>query len=326
MHTHSYTFTADTPKEMGRQVGETFRDEIQKALVSLQQSPKWESSRSTDQASFELTRQHFPEYVEELTGYAEGAGIPVMDAWSLCIEDESGAYEEENAEHCTSVITNGGLLIGHNEDSSTTRDQDKLSVVRKTLPTVSTFELYYATSIGGTAIGVNSHGYAQIINTLYHSNLQVGVPRVVISHFLLQTQDPEHDLALVSKIPKMSGYHHAIAKNTGEIWTVEFNSSDERVRKESHAYIHTNHCVFDPSKTFPDDWGTLTRYTRARELVREQMSREELERLLQDTSTAPKKIFNDWTMAQMIIDFKEHSAYVWLRREPEKGFVPYALP
>jgi isopenicillin-N N-acyltransferase-like protein len=326
MHDHFYTFEGQNRHEIGEKVGETFRDEIVPALAELKRSPKWDRSREMDAKSLEFTKKKFPAYVEELEGYAQGANIELLDAWSLCIEDDSAAYVEENPEHCTTVITNSGKLVAHNEDAASEFDQEKISIVRKVLPTVTTMELYYATSLGGTAVGANSFGYVQTINTLFHSTISQGIPRVVISRFLLETKDPTSDLAFVSSLPKMSGYHHALIKNTGEMWNVEFNSSNEQLEKKELPYVHTNHCVFDPSRTFPDDWSTLTRYKKARELVRDDMSFEELASILKDTSTPPHPIFNKYTMGQAIIDFQKSSIFIWLRREEEKGFVEYSLP
>lgn len=326
MHDHFYTFEGQNHQEIGQKVGETFRDEILLALAELKQSPKWEISREADTRSLELTKKYFPAYVEELVGYAQGAKIDLLDAWSLCIEDDSAAYVEENQEHCTTVITNAGTLIAHNEDAATEFDQEKVSVVQKVLPNVTTIELYYATSLGGTAVGVNSYGYVQTINTLFDSTTSQGIPRVVISRFLLETKDPASDLEYVSSLPKMSGYHHALIKNTGEMWNVELNSLDTQVKRKEFPYVHTNHCVFDPGGTFPNDWSTATRYQRARELIRDTMTFAEVSKVLKDTSTPPHPIFNKYTMGQAIIDFQKSSIFIWLRREDEKGFVEYPLP
>ncbi len=327
MHTHVHSFSGNTPYEIGTQIGEAFVPAITAGIHSLQLEQNWKIANAKDTELLKITETYFPQYIEELKGMAAGANVPLTSLWSLVIEEDSAVYKEpDNPGHCTSIITNNGRLIGHTEDADSENDAEKLSVVRKILPTHTTLELFYDTSLGGTSIGINSFGFSQEINTLYRCTHSTGIPKVILSRFLLDTKDPDRDIALVRSLPRASGYHHGIVNRLGEIWNVELGGEDETTHHSSVPYIHTNHCILNAQGDYPDEWGTKTRYKTAAAKVKSQMSVNEMQELLSDTSGKDFSIYNKYTMAQMVIDFSDDCCWISLRREPEKEWQRYPLP
>jgi hypothetical protein len=56
------------------------------------------------------------------------------------------------------------------------------------------------------------------------------------------------------------------------------------------------------------------------------MTIDKVKKLMSDTSKGGSySIFNETTIARTIIDLKQMIAFIWLRREAEKGWIPYQL-
>jgi hypothetical protein len=188
--------------------------------------------------------------------------------------------------------------------------------------------LFYVNSLGGNAISINSHGFVHAVNSLAHGDHQIGVPRNMVARWLSGTKSPENDFWSLARLPRSSGYHHSIVSVDGRIWSIESTATRQTITKPTSPFVHTNHFLTHLAKYESEDGirGTRTRYRCASEGVRERMPLESVQELLDDTSEGDKKsIFNDRTIAQMIVDIEQMTAYIWLRREEEKGWVAYPI-
>src|SRR5690606_20058965 len=93
----------------------------------------------------EPTQRHFPQYIEEISGYAEAAHIHMRELWALCVEDD--AHNK-----CTTVVTNGGKLLLHNDDWDP-EAANAVCVLEKTVGELTILELYYyVIPLGGSAV------------------------------------------------------------------------------------------------------------------------------------------------------------------------------
>jgi hypothetical protein len=268
------------------------------------------------------TKSHFPQYIEELRGYAEGAGVDVADLWVWSLEDEFDHYQD----HCTSVITNGGKLILHNEDWDEYTAND-LTVIQKTVGDVTIFELNYMTTLGGNSISVNSYGYVQLINVMEHSDWQMGVPRNVVSRFLSETKDPASDLKKLTHIKRSLGYNHNIIDVDGQIWNAEYTSAHQSINRPAAPFVHTNHYLSDLKRyEATDSASTYERFNSATRLVKPVMDHDGLLAISDDVSAGPElSVFNNRTIGRALIDLDRKVARIWLQREADKGWVDYPL-
>jgi isopenicillin-N N-acyltransferase-like protein len=127
------------------------------------------------------------QYLEELEGMAEGAGLPLDDLMVLnCIEGIAG-----DALHlkCTSfavsaeLTAEGHVLVGHNEDWWP-EDQDTVYLVHAT---PENEPAYLAFTYGGLLpnIGFNAAGIAQCCDSVYPNDTRVGVPRIFVARSVL---------------------------------------------------------------------------------------------------------------------------------------------
>ena len=85
--------------------------------------------------------------MEELKGYAKGAGVLIDDLWVLSLEDELS-----EADKCTTIITNNGKLIAHNEDWDT-NSKDTICVLKKSVKNSGEMEFWQA---GKSVAGIDS--------------------------------------------------------------------------------------------------------------------------------------------------------------------------
>ena len=188
-HTNFLTVQAATNYELGLQLGSHFQPRVQARMETIVRDAAWAQQLGRAKEYLAATEGPFPQYVEEIRGYATGAGVDFLEFWTQSLEDEFSYYGEE---HCTSIMTNGGQLIAHTEDWA--KDAaDQICILQKTVGDLTIFELNYFLTLGGNSASVNSHGYVQLINTLTHSDWQMGVPRNVIGRFMSETRDPASD-------------------------------------------------------------------------------------------------------------------------------------
>lgn len=325
-HVNFCAFRADNNYDLGMQLGTHFRSAVQAKVNGIVRDNAWALKRKHAQEYCTITEEYFPQYVREIEGYAEGAGVDFLELWTRSLEDEFSYYRDED--HCTSIVTNEGKLISHNEDWA--RDAaDQICVLQKTIGDLTILELNYWTSLGGNSASINSHGYVQLINTLTHSDWQMGVPRNVIARFLSETSDPVKDFEKLRSIRRAAGYNHNIIDLNGKIWNIESTSKRCVMVQPEPPFVHTNHYLSDQLKPYEAETGrtTFKRYEVATHRVKPRMIKQELIELTGDSSQGPDlSIFNERTIARMIIDLERKATRIWLAREAERGWVEYPLP
>jgi hypothetical protein len=323
-HQNYFEIAADTHYELGLRMGELFGSHMRKSLEEEKQYDEWCDNLEHARSYVGITAMLFPQLIEEVHGYAEGARVCFEEAWALLLEDELSEFAHDK---CTTIVTNGGSLIAHNEDWEIS-EAESICVLRKSVGGVSVLELFYVNSLGGNAISINSHGFVHAVNSVAHKDHQFGVPRNFVARWLSETKNPENDFWTLSRLPRSSGYHHSIVSADKRLWSIECTATRQTVIHPTTPFVHTNHYVTDLSKYESEEGirGTRTRYRCASENVRERMSLQGIQDLLDDTSEGEKKsIFNNRTIAQMIVDLERMTAYVWLRREDEEGWVAYPI-
>jgi len=324
-HENFFTFHAHNNYDLGLQLGAHFKSAIQSKIEAMERGGARAQKFKHAQEYLAAAREYFPHYIQEIEGYARGAGVDFLELWAQSLEDEFSYYRDE---HCTSIITNDGKLISHNEDWA--KDAaDQICVLQKTIGDLTILELNYWASPGGNSASINSHGYIQLINTLTHTDWQMGVPRNVIARFMSETGDPVKDVERLRSIRRATGYNHNIIDLNGKLWNIESTAKQCIMLQPELPFIHTNHYLSDQLKPYEAEKGqtTFKRYEAAVDQIKPQMTEQKLAELTGDTSQGPDlSIFNERTIARMIIDLERKVARIWLARETDKGWVEYRLP
>lgn len=323
-HKNYLEIHAESYHDLGLQLGEQFADELKLALEWCQSESDWSQKVHASQSYLVHTKKHFPHLIEELSGYAQGAGVSLRDLWVLCMEDE---FDEDAPEKCTTWVTNQGLLIAHNEDW----DDDAAHAVcllKKTIHDLTIFELFYFNTLGGNSIAINSHGIVHAINSLSHRDYRVGIPRNVIARWMSESSDPEADIHTLQTLPRSAGYHHTLVSTQGQIWSLECSARKQHLTYPASPFVHTNHFLSGLQSLEADDgsFATLQRYEYATRHVQDPMSISQVQTLMTDSSQGTVcSIFNERTIARMIIDLEQQQAHVWMLREKNKGWLTYPL-
>jgi len=323
-HKNFYTIEAKNNFELGLLMGEKFGDFAQVTIAESKKEGSWTIKTERAKKYLNVTKQHFPHYIEELQGYAKGANTEFLDVWTVSLEDE---VHQGLTDKCTTIITNNGKLISHNEDWDKD-SEDSVCLLLKKIGDLSLFELYYFNTLGGNSISINSHGFALSVNTLVHSDKKLGVPRNVIARWLSETKNPEEDFRKLENMPRSLGFNLNIINKEGKIWNIEYNSVGAVLVKPLAPYVHTNHYLSE-LKSYEmnnNSGGTFDRYEVANSKVKNQMTVLELIDLTNDKSRGNIiSIMNERTIAKMTVDLNALTAKVWLRREMDKGLVEYDL-
>jgi predicted choloylglycine hydrolase len=320
-HKNYYTFKASSNYDLGFMMGQKFSNEAKNAVL-VAKKDNWKNKLDIGRKLLDITQEYFPQFIDELKGYATGAGVEFIDLWTISIE---GDAERKTSAKCTNIITNEGKLIGHNEDAERPGLENSVCIVKKTLGNLTTFEIYYYNTLGGNSVGISSFGYAHALNTLFFTGNKLGIPKNVIARYLLETNNPDVTIKKVLNFPRASGYNHNIISKSGKIWNLELTADKGILINPVSPFAHSNHCL-NIESDINNAYGTISRLEFAQNNTKDKMTIEELIKLQEDTSKgSSESLFNERTIGKMIIDFDTKIVKVWLLREKELGWVDYSL-
>lgn len=307
-------------------MGYRFKKRAVHAIEKAKAHTNWAIKAENAQRYLDPTYKVFPQFIEELHGYADGAGVAFPDLWTKSLEDELNYYTDEK---CTTIVTNGGLLISHNEDWDA-NSKDAICVIKKTIRDLTIFELFYFNTLGGNSISVNSHGIVQSINTLTHTDWRIGIPRNVIARWMSETNNPAQDYIRLQTLQRSLGYNHVLVDRLGTITNIECTSIRQKVTHPHSPFIHTNHYLgqlvsFEGIERNGKN-STFNRFEKASLGAKLNMSVQELIDLNSNNADGVNmSIFNERTIAKMIVDVEHKKVLVWMRRERELGWIEYPI-
>ena len=316
-HENYFEISADSHYALGVEEGKLFREASLAVIEAEKSNPNHKVGMELSTPCWKAALQAFPDLMEELKGYADGSRLPIDDIWMSL----AGELFGKSGDKCSSVITNDGLLVAHNEDWDADRHGD-VCLLKRQVKDFTTFDLFYYNTLGGNAISINSAGFAQTVNTLAYQDEQVGVPRNVVARWLSETRDPDADYQKLTGLQRASGYKHNIVSRDGKIWNIECSAGDQMLTKPEVPFVHTNHFLTKLYKIEKDDGSpdSVDRYNHAASMLKESMSIGEMKALLGDWGEENKQgIRNEMTVARVILDLEQMEAHAWLLTEEEKG-------
>lgn len=320
MHKNFFEFTSNNHYDLGYSMGSVFKKEAKRSLEN-NVNGTWGQKVDVANVFLKMTKPHFPQYVSELEGYARGAEIDFLDFWTLSLEDDLILNQQPTK--CTSIITNNGLLFGHNEDNTGTNLESGVCLVKKKIGRLITFELYYYNTLGA-AVGINSYGYCHSANTLFNEVKQIGIPRNFSSRYIFDSSAPDRALVELSNLTRACGYSQNIVSKTGEVLNAEITSKEILTSDPLLPFVHTNHGLLNGQTTTNDYHGTLSRLMFGRENAGGKMSVGDMKELLSDSSLGEVlSIGNERTVGKIIFEVEKKIMYIWLQREADLGWVEY---
>jgi isopenicillin-N N-acyltransferase-like protein len=294
-----------THYEAGYQIGSQMKIQLNEIIQSSKEyveknmDVSWEDIRAQSQIFLEFSKKYMPEYVEEIRGAADAAGIDLVDLFSdMCEEIFSKNYLRGCSDLIASgdVTIDGSVLAAHNNDTGP--ELEKYGVVVHY--EVEGEPEILAVGYGGLGIsfGYNSAGISLTGNELSMNDMKMGVPRMLLVRKILaaRTMGEAIDAAIFQ--PRASNYNQVITDANGEIYSIESSATDyEAIYAEDGYLVHTNHFVSPRMRKYELDRQDITtsmfRYNRANRLMKNNKGRitvDLLKSFLQDHANRPGSI------------------------------------
>lgn len=259
--------------EIGAAIGKRFR---KNTLLGLKRRNKWfgelkaaanDKFRKEYEACVAAARKHFANYVEEIRGWADSAGILFEDLMVINMWAELTAMKRSTAEGrgCSTISLDDGerIILAHNEDGSAAY-QDLMFWLEAHPDGGRSFRcLCYPGFIPGNSPGFNDAGIVQTTNYIPCSEWKVGIPRYILDRAILDANSLDEAVKLAAHPERAYGNHHNLASTKERrILSVETTATKHEVHEVKGVYFHTNHLSLPSMKDLPQFPGesSLTRY------------------------------------------------------------------
>ena len=346
-----------THREVGRQIGEAFRDLVAQGLAAYElRFPvlagfDFAEAVERSRAYLRPAEDYVPQAVDQIRGLAEGAGVPFQRLFALNCSEEFTCGADQvwpRPEHCTSfaVVADGRVVSGHNEDWYPD-DVEHLVVRRIRLTGRGEWSGSSYLSIGPAydlpITGISAHGFTSAANTVYFRDERVGVPDNCLLATVLQQPDLERARDLIAGSPRARGSNHLLSDASGRVWDIETTAERLAFIDGAPLFTHANHYV---SPDLARDDASLSEGSRKRRARAEELLRAGLEAgtdlvemgrsVLSDHANAPFSICSHWddddpdedqdvTTASMVWEPAEGRAHIACGQPCGAAYVTYQL-
>ncbi len=270
-------------QEIGYRIGKYFGGNI-KAII--RQRKEWherlmnilatEKGRLVSGELKRLVQKYYPQYLEELTGMADGAGIAFPALWAISVKSELGALEKENP-GCSTIFYHRGdkMWLFHNEDGHTAY-RDRMFLVKVHPPSgVSFISLVYPGTLTGNGPSLNNRGVVQTTNYIGSTQSEIGIPRYVIGRAILEAKSLEEAGQIAMQQPRAYPYHHNLAGFTEKKYlSLETIPNAAQQFTPKGVYCHTNHLLLPLTKIYRHEnqeyknSSSMSRYTVLSEKIK----------------------------------------------------------
>lgn len=270
-------------EEIGFQIGNTFKGNIERVIDKRK---KWFDKLQTIAGSdegklfskklLEVTNEHFPQYINELRGMAEGSGLSFDEMWNISINSELNVFEKEPL-GCSTIYyqDDQNAWLTHNEDGDMAYSGEMFIVKASPPSGIEFYTLVYPGTIMGVGPSFNSAGIIETTNFIGTTKANIGIPRFFIGRAILEASSIFAALQIASKTPRAFPWHHNIASmKDGKYLSVE-TLPDGRlgINSPKHfPYVHTNHLINENTNDYDNEnveYKDLSSVSRMRALRRE---------------------------------------------------------
>ena len=281
-------------REIGRQIGEAARSQIEASLAfyreqfaAMSGGLSFADAQRRGAAYLRQARAWLPQYVEELEGVAEGAGRPFMEIFvPNCAEEFTSGEPVAGApaplpagagqgDHCTAVAVSvgGRHVVGHNMDWYV------VDVENNVLFDVTVPDGTRILTIAGVPylpmLGMNSHGMGNVSNSLHSNDDRWGVPNAFVRRWSIEAPTVDEARARGTLSARARGANQLFADTHGRLEDVETSATAFAVTTGRSYLAHTNHYDLPEMAGYEaahhDE--TRTRLATARRLLAEGVAR-----------------------------------------------------
>ena len=287
--------------EVGRQIGTQLKDNLIREVAEMKKSKDWEKVKAEAGLFLQYSRKYVPEYVMEVQGAADAAGLDLEDLFpSVC--EEIGSYGYEYTRGCSDLIASndvtedGSVIAAHNNDTSVST-QERVTIIHYQ---VDDEPEIIAVGYGGLGIsvGYNSAGISLTGNQVDSNDMRVGVPRFLLVRKILAARRIGQAIDAAILKERASNYNQVITDANGEIYSIEGSATDYAPIYSTDGYlVHTNHFVAPWMRKFELDpnaiTGSIVRYNRGTRLLKNNLHKlnaEKMKEFLSDHVNYPGSI------------------------------------
>lgn len=237
------------PREMGRQIGEGLRQEIQGFCnVALQRVNKTirvsrETAIRVAQESLPFAQNYAPDAIEELRGMAEGANVSLLDLMLLQIRNQ---LQPDQDHGCTSLSFDRAnarathSILAQNWDNDPALDPFTVVLTRRPANKPAFMNLTQAGLIA--YIGISEAGMGVCLNTLPAPSRTVGTPHYFTVRKIYESTSLEQAVAHVEGAERAIPANIMLATPQGPA-DLEVHVEQVRVLhpRGSQVLTHANH-------------------------------------------------------------------------------------
>jgi isopenicillin-N N-acyltransferase-like protein len=295
------------PFEMGRTVGRKCAARAAQyrrciaASIQRYTGMDWPKAVERAKAYLPYADEFYPDFVEEIRGYAAGSKLPFEDTFTLVCHEllsPSGFRGCTDIAVSGDVTEDGSVLAAHNEDF--TPDQLVTVVLLHAKPKGK--PEFISTSYAGLlpSCGMNSAGISLTGNALDPNDVRVGIPKSFPVRKVMEARRIGEALKSALPAERASSYNNICSDRNGEIYSMEGSATDCAWIYAHDGYIvHTNHYIAEKMQRYEADPSSASiatstvRYNRALRLIEEQLgavSVESLKSILKDHVNKPGSI------------------------------------
>jgi isopenicillin-N N-acyltransferase-like protein len=330
-----------SPRERGRQQGEGAQAQITSMLTTYRgllpaaSDMEWDEALCESLKFLPYAEAAYPHFVEELRGISEGANVDFKDVWLL------NCYEkviESQPMSCTALAVrddhtaDGHVLLAHNEDWIW-EDRDHVYLVRAEPDDGPAFiGMTYGALLPN--VGFNEAGIGIAINSVYATDGQAGVPRILFSRAILNATTIGGAIRACVPQQRAGGYNYLLADSHGELYCVESSATVHAILYGQEGWlVHTNHYLSPQMQALEQPGiyaGSHVRLNRARRLLETRIEEgkvtiADLQAILRDHVNYPNAICahhdptdppheQDQTVMSLVMDLTER--VVWAAPGP----------
>ncbi len=273
-----------SPRNVGEQLGVRFAKEAHRAVQLFKKELTWEKGATMDGAKrygrkvLPKIEGWFPDFVEEMRGYAKGSGVP-FDVLSAEWCDYSPSM---GIKGCTDVAVgpdqtaDGCVLVAHNEDY--TPDYD--GIVVPVHVAVEGKPAFFAMSYQGLfpTMGFNEAGISLTGNAVSPRDTRVGIPKMYPPRKVLECRSLVEALAASMPPSRGSSFNNIVCSREGELYSMEGSATAfDAIYGDDGWLVHSNHYLSPKMLTFErnphEKFCSILRYNRATKLLRATLGR-----------------------------------------------------
>lgn len=346
---------AGTHLEMGRQIGEARREQVQHSIENAhllihesydKLELTWEGAQIQSRKYLPFAEERYGQYVDEMRGVAEGANVAFDDVVALNAM-EAVTMDALHLTRCTSFAVNeertadGHVLAAHNEDWIPEDEADVYVISAKPRDEPP----FLAMTYGGLLpnVGFNAYGIAQLIDSVYPTDSRIGIPRLVVARAVLAAKRISGAVGRALVPHRAAGYNHLLAHESGEMYSIEVSSRRFEILHGTDGYmVHTNHYLAPNMKEIESEPEELissrVRYFRALRLLRQNQTHtiKTLQAIQKDHVNLPNSICNhaiEWqdpldrekTINAMVIDVTAREMHIAWGNPCQNSYHTYHL-